>query len=124
MNIRKSAEDYLEMILMLREEKGHVRSIDIATGLGVSKPSVSVAMKQLRENDFIQMDENNLITLTPAGQEIAQRIYHRHKVLTEILVRLGVSEEIAREDACRLEHDVSPETFAAIEKHLEIYSKH
>ncbi|MBQ2700024.1 MAG: metal-dependent transcriptional regulator [Clostridia bacterium] len=119
MKILKSAEDYLEMILMLSEEKGHARSIDIATGLGVSKPSVSVAMKHLRENDYIRMDESSLITLTEKGMDIAQRIYHRHKVLTEILVRLGVSEEIAREDACRIEHDLSPESFAAIQQHLE-----
>lgn len=119
MKILKSAEDYLEMILMLSEEKGYARSIDIATGLGVSKPSVSVAMKHLRENDYITMDESSLITLTEKGMDIAQRIYHRHKVLTEILVRLGVSEEIAREDACRIEHDLSPESFAAIQQHLE-----
>jgi len=119
MKIRKSAEDYLEMILMLMEEKGYARSIDIATGLGVSKPSVSVAMKHLREDGFILMDESSLITLTEKGMEIAQRIYHRHKVLTEILMRLGVSEETAREDACRIEHDISAETFAAIQEHLE-----
>ena len=89
MKIRKSAEDYLEMILMLREQKGIVRSIDIATALSVTKPSVSFAMKQLRENGYILMDENNFITLTESGQEIAQRIYDRHQTLTRLLIRLG-----------------------------------
>lgn len=122
MNIRKSAEDYLEMILMLREEKGYARSVDIAGALGVSKPSVSVAMKHLREDDYIQMDEENLITLTEKGLEIAQRIYRRHQVITELLIKIGVSEETAREDACKIEHDVSAETFEALSRFLEKYS--
>ena len=114
MNIRESAEDYLERILMLSEEKGAVRSVDIAAGLGVTKPSVSFAMKQLRENGYIVMDRDNLISLTGAGMEIAQRIYTRHKVLTQYLVQLGVNEQTARQDACKIEHDISPETFEAI----------
>lgn len=117
MKIRKSAEDYLEMILMLREQKGIVRSIDISTALSVTKPSVSFAMKQLRENGYILMDENNFITLTESGQEIAQRIYDRHQTLTRLLIRLGVSPAQAREDACKIEHDISSETFEAIRKH-------
>ena len=114
MNIHKSAEDYLEMILMLREQKGYARSIDIAAGLSVTKPSVSFAMKKLRKNGYILMDEENYITLTAKGEEIAQRIYERHKVLTQLLIRIGVDEKIAREDACKIEHDISPETFEAV----------
>ena len=114
MNIHKSAEDYLEMILMLREQKGYARSIDIASGLSVTKPSVSFAMKKLRENGYILMDEDNYITLTQQGLEIAERIYSRHKALTRFLIQLGVEEKTAREDACKIEHDISDETFGAI----------
>ena len=116
MNIHKSAEDYLEKILMLREQKGYARSIDIAAALGVTKPSVSFAMKKLRENGYILMDEGNYITLTPQGMEIAQRIYDRHRALTTFLIRIGVDEAVAREDACRIEHDISDETFHAIRR--------
>lgn len=119
MNIHKSAEDYLEMILMLSEKKGEVRSIDIAMGLSVSKPSVSVAMKRLRENGYIHMDEDNLITLTDAGMKIARSMYDRHKVLTRCLVMLGVPEDLAREDACRIEHDISAESYEAILHHMQ-----
>lgn len=118
MNIHKSAEDYLEMILMLREKKGYARSIDIAAALSVTKPSVSFAMKKLRENDYILMDEENYITLTEKGQEIAQRMYDRHRVLTRFLMQIGVDEEIAREDACKIEHDISSETYLAIRNQL------
>ena len=118
MKIHESAEDYLEMILRLSESKGEVRSVDIAAGLGVTKPSVSFAMKQLRENGYILMDKDSLITLTDAGMEIAQRIYTRHKVLTQYLLELGVDEETARQDACRIEHDISPATFEAIKAQL------
>ena len=121
MRIHKSAEDYLEMILRLNEEKGYARSVDIATGLGVSKPSVSVAMKRLRENGYINMDQNNLITLTDAGEEIARNIYDRHKTLTHCLQLLGVSDEIAREDACKLEHDISQTAYEAL---VEFLKKH
>ena len=114
MKIHKSAEDYLEMILRLTEEKGYARSVDIATGLGVSKPSVSVAMKQLREGGYITMDKENYIALTDSGMEIAKRIYDRHKVLTKLLVRIGVDPETAQEDACKVEHDISAATFEAI----------
>ncbi len=119
MNIRESAEDYLEMILMLSEQKGEVRSIDIATGLGVSKPSVSVAMKHLRENGYIMMDQNNLITLSESGMAIARKIYNRHKTITRFLMQLGVDEATAKEDACKIEHDLSPATFEAIRAHTE-----
>ena len=119
MKIHKSAEDYLEKILMLSEEKGYVRSVDIASGLSVSKPSVSVAMKHLREDGYITMDKDNYIALTDSGMEIARRIYDRHKALTEILVRIGVSAETAQEDACKVEHDISTETYDAIIRQLE-----
>ncbi len=119
MRIHKSAEDYLEMILRLTEEKGYARSVDIATGLGVSKPSVSVAMKQLREGGYILMDKDNYISLTDSGMEIAQRIYERHKVLTKILVMIGVDPEIAQEDACKVEHDISAQTFDAIKAQID-----
>ena len=118
MNIHESAEDYLEAILRLREQKGFVRSVDIAAMLGVTKPSVSFAMKRLRENGYIHMDEDNLITLTQTGTAIAQRVYDRHKTLVNFLVSIGVSEETAREDACKIEHDISEETFAALRRQL------
>jgi Mn-dependent DtxR family transcriptional regulator len=106
------------MILRLSEDKGYVRSVDIAAGLAVSKPSVSVAMKHLREDGYILMDKDNYISLTDSGMEIAQRIYERHKVLTKILVMIGVDPEIAQEDACKVEHDISVETFDAIRMQL------
>jgi Mn-dependent DtxR family transcriptional regulator len=114
MNIYESGEDYLEQILMLLEQKGHARSIDIAAGLNVSKPSVSVAMKKLKENGYIKMSTDNLISLTDKGYAIARKIYDRHQALTKYLIQLGVSETVAREDACKIEHDLSEESFAAI----------
>ena len=114
MQILKSSEDYLEAMLMMKERHGYIRSIDIAGELGVTKPSVSYATKRLRENGYILMGKDGLITLTDKGMEIAERIYERHKVLTTILVHIGVSPQIAREDACKIEHDLSEETFNAI----------
>lgn len=111
MQIRASAEDYLERILMLTERKGTVRSIDIANELNFTKASVSIAMKKLRENGYIQVDPDGLITLTPTGSEIATNIYDRHKLLTRFFIRLGVSEQTAAADACKVEHDLSAETF-------------
>ena len=119
MNIHESAEDYLEKILMLQEQKGSVRSIDIAVAMGFSKPSVSVAMKNLRENGYIEVDAEGFITLTPAGHKIAARIYGRHKLLTEFFVRLGVSQETAAVDACKVEHDLSEETFEKLLLHAQ-----
>ena len=119
MKIHKSAEDYLEQILMLSEQKGYARSVDIATSLSVSKPSVSVAMKQLREGGYITMDKDNYISLTESGMEIAQRIYDRHKVLTQMLMLIGVDEVTAEADACKVEHDISIKTFDAIRRQLE-----
>ncbi len=121
MNIHESAEDYLEAILKLRENHGMVRSIDIVRELGFSKPSISIAMKNLRENGYIQMDGDGYITLLPPGEEIAQRIYGRHKLLTQIFVQLGVSQETAAVDACKVEHDLSEETFEKIKAHIEHY---
>lgn len=123
MQIRKSAEDYLEMILMLSEQKGEVRSVDIAMQLGVTKPSVSVAMKNLRENGYIEMDHESLITLTETGMAIAQRIYSRHKTLTACLRLLGVDEENARADACKIEHDLSDASYEAILHHMKRVQK-
>lgn len=114
MNIHESAEDYLEKILMIQERKGEVRSIDIATEMGFSKPSVSVAMKNLRQNGYISMDANGYITLEEPGLAIAQRIYGRHKELSRFLVSIGVSEAVAARDACKMEHDLSDETFARL----------
>lgn len=118
MNIHESSEDYLEAILMLRNEKGYARSVDIAARLNVTKPSVSFAMKRLRENGYILMDEESLITLTDKGREIAERIYERHTTLSAFLERLGVEAETAREDACKIEHDISDESFAAVKRFL------
>ncbi len=119
MQIHESAEDYLEKILMLKESKGVVRSIDIANAMGFSKPSISIAMKHLRENGFIVMDADNYISLTEKGAEIATRIYNRHRTLTEFFMKLGVPEEIAEKDACKVEHDLSPESYLALKNHLE-----
>lgn len=118
MNIRESAEDYLEAILILREEKGAVRSVDVAHHLDFTKASVSVAMKRFRENGYIQVDGEGYITLLPAGEEIAQRVYGRHKLLTRFLMELGVSGETAAADACKIEHDLSEESFQRIQAHV------
>lgn len=114
MNIHESAEDYLETILILKNRLGMVRSIDIVHEMNFSKPSISIAMKRLRENGYIEMDAEGYITLLPPGLEIAQNIYTRHQVLTEFLTRLGVTPEVAAEDACKIEHDISDETFCKI----------
>ena len=119
MTIRESAEDYLEAMLMLREQKGYIRSVDVADKLGVTKPSVSYAVKRLRENDYLLMNRDGHITLTEKGETIAQRIYERHRILTEILLKIGVSEESAKADACRIEHDICDETFEAIRRFVD-----
>ena len=119
MKIMKSAEDYLEMMLMLQEKHGYIRSVDIAAALGVSKPSVSYAAKRLRENGYIAMADDSRITLLPKGREIAERIYERHRVLTRLFVSLGVDEKTAQEDACKVEHDLSEETFDAIRRYAQ-----
>lgn len=119
MKIQKAAEDYLEAMLMLKEKKGYIRSIDIAQMLNVTKPSVTYSTKRLRENGYITMDRDGAITLTESGMEIALNIYNRHKTLIEFFIKLGVPEDIAREDACKVEHDISEETFEAICRHAE-----
>ena len=119
MVIHASAEDYLEVILVLTERLGLVRSIDIVNELGYSKPSISVAMKKLRENGYIEMDNEGYITLLPPGMEVAQRIYRRHKLLKSFLISLGVDEATAAEDACKIEHCISEETFFMLAKHVE-----
>lgn len=116
MNIHESAEDYLERILMLRLKNGMVRSIDIVRDLDYSKPSVSVVMKRLRENGYIEMDADGYISLLPPGEAIATRIYARHQVLTQFLVQLGVSPENAAADACKIEHDLSEESYERIKE--------
>lgn len=118
MVIRESAEDYLETILILNRRMSHVRSIDIAQELSFSKPSVSIAMKNLRENNYITVDGNGYINLTESGMEIANKIYERHVFLTEWLSSIGVDKKIAAEDACRIEHVISPESFSAIKKYI------
>ena len=118
MQIHESAENYLETILVLRNRKGSVRSIDIATELGFSKPSVSIAMKNLRENGYILVSDSGFITLTDSGMEIAEMIYERHTLLSTWLETLGVDKEIAAQDACKMEHVISKESFDAIKRHI------
>lgn len=118
MQIHQSAEDYLECILKLSKTRPVVRSIDIANDMNFSKPSISVAMKNLRLNGYISVDESGFITLTDMGMEIAASIYERHLLLKQWLVYLGVDETIAEQDACRIEHTLSKETFAALKKHI------
>lgn len=119
MKIQKSAEDYLETILIIHQRKGNVHAIDIANELSFSKPSVSIAMKNLKENGYITVNENNEISLTASGLAIAETIYERHTLLSQWLTRLGVPPEIAAEDACKMEHVISKESFAAIKQHAQ-----
>ena len=118
MNKLESSEDYLERILMLSQKNGSVRSIDIAHDMGFSKPSVSVAMKKLREKGLINVDKDGLITLTEQGLDIAERTLERHYVLKELLISLGVDEQTAEDDACKVEHELSEQTF---DKIREVY---
>lgn len=119
MELHESGEMYLETILLLKARFGYVRSIDIARELGYSKPSVSRAVSLLRENDYICLDPNGMILLTDKGREIAEKIYDRHKHLSQFLENIGVSPETAQEDACRIEHVISDETLEAIKKQLQ-----
>lgn len=118
MAIHESGEDYLEAILMIKKRSGNVRSIDVARELSFSKPSVSVAMKNLKTSNYITVDENGFINLTEAGQEIANKIYERHTFLTNWLTSMGVDPEVAAEDACKMEHAISSESFSAIKKYV------
>lgn len=122
MKIHESAENYLETILMISERKPQVRSIDIVNELEFSKPSVSVAMKNLRQNGYILMDKDGYITLTDSGRKIAETMYERHKLLSKWLMKLGVDEQTAVDDACRMEHVISAESFEAIKRHAEAES--
>ena len=114
--LQESGEMYLETILILSQKGGPVRSVDIAEHMGFSKPSVSRAMGLLRAGNYIVMDEDNLITLTPAGRAIAEKIYSRHTVLAKLFTHLGVDPEVAAADACKIEHDISDETFEAVRR--------
>jgi len=118
MKIQESAENYLETILIIKNKKGAVRSIDIVNELEFSKPSVSVAMKNLRENGYIKMDSNGYITLLESGLEIAQTIYERHTTISDWLITLGVDPKVAVEDACRIEHVISAQSFEAVKKYI------
>ena len=119
MKILESAENYLESILILKNEKGVVRVIDIVTYLGFSKPSVSIALKQLETNGFITRNEDNHIFLTDTGLEIAEMIYERHELLRKLFIKIGVPEDTAREDACKVEHHISQETFECLKSHFD-----
>ena len=119
MKILESAENYLETILILERRLGQLRSIDIANELSYSKPSVSVAMKKLREDGYIEIDDSGYIALSPKGRQVAEGMYERHTILTECLIKLGVPDELASLDACRIEHVISEESFEAIKKHFK-----
>ena len=113
----RATENYLETILLLKMKNGAVRSVDVANELGYSRPTVSVAMKDFRAKGYVTVDDDGLISLTDAGREIAETIYERHVVLSEILISLGVPEDVAKTDACRIEHDISDESFRCMKQH-------
>ncbi len=119
MKIKESAENYLEAILMIKKQKGYVRSIDIANHLNFTKPSVSVAMKSFREEGYITVDVDGNISLTEKGLKIAGKVYERHEIIARALMGLGVDEKIAYEDSCKIEHDISEETFEKLKEHLK-----
>lgn len=119
MKIQESAENYLEAILMIKNKKGYVRSIDVVNHLGVTKPSVSVAMKRFREEGYVTMDKDGAITLTEKGREIAERMYERHQLIAKTLMIIGVDEETAYEDSCKIEHCISDVTFEKLKEFLE-----
>lgn len=123
MEIRESGEMYLESIYVLLQKQKYVRSVDISDYMNYSKPSVSRAVGVLKSGGYILVDGDGFITLTEAGKEVAQKIYERHTILAGLLVRLGVSRETAAEDACRLEHAISDESFEAIKRHVEAMTK-
>lgn len=119
MDIRESGENYLETILMLYQKAGYVRSIDVANHMNFSKASVSRAMGKLKEGGFITIDSDNHIHLTKQGKEVAEEIYERHRLFTDFLIRIGVNPDVAKEDACRIEHVLSKESFAKIKEHVQ-----
>ena len=117
--VGKTVEEYLEAILMIQEEQGYVRSIDVAEKLGITKPSVSYTTKRLIENGYLTKDHGGMLVLTDSGKKIAGSTYNRHTTLTHFFISLGVNPETAKEDACRIEHDISEETFQALCRHVE-----
>lgn len=119
MKIQESGEMYLETILILSQKSPYVRSVDVGEYMGFSKPSVSHAMGLLRTGGYVSMDENGYLSLTESGAELAEKIYERHRILTKLLTMLGVSEQVASEDACKLEHVISDESFAALKRYTE-----
>lgn len=123
LKIQRSAEDYLEAMLMMQEKHGFIRSVDVAQQLGVTKPSVSYATKNLRNDGYIIMDKYGRITLTESGHAIAQAMYDRHKQLMTFLMKIGVDEEVAREDACKIEHDISEQTFQMLCRYIATLSE-
>lgn len=118
MVIHEAAENYLETIYMIRNKKGSCRSIDVASELGYSKPTVSIMMKNLRENGYIRIDDGGELILTESGLEIALRMYERHEIIARWFIMLGIDEDVAYHDACKIEHDISSQTFEAIKKHI------
>ena len=123
MAIQESGEMYLETIFVLQKKNNHVRAVDVAEHMGYSKPSVSRAMGLLKNGGFIEIAPDGAITLTDSGANVAQKIYERHTLLSRLLVSLGVNEKTAMEDACKLEHDISDESFEAIKKHVQDHTK-
>ena len=121
MALHESAEMYLETIYQLNMERGCVRSIDVAESMGYSKPSISRAVGLLKQGGYLVMEKDGTLTLTESGLEIAKKVYERHTILTAVLTRLGVSPETAAEDACKMEHVISDETFHAMKRHLAMY---
>lgn len=122
MIIKESAENYLEAILMIKNKKGNVRSIDIANQLNFTKPSVSVAMKGFREDGYITVDSDGNITLTEKGMKIASGVYERHEIIAKALIALGVEKDVAYEDSCKIEHDVSQQTFEKLKDYLKLHN--
>ncbi len=123
MNVQETTENYLETILMLHQERGFVRSVDVANRMGYSKPTISEQMKKFRAQGYVEMDESGYITLTPAGDAIAQRIYERHVIIAQMLMSLGVEEQVASADACKIEHDLSEESWARLRAHFSAHQK-
>lgn len=119
MNLQESGEMYLETILILTNENAHVRSIDVCEYMGFSKPSVSRAISLLKTGGYVNVDNDGYLTLTDLGRDVAKKMYDRHKLLTDLLVKLGVSPEVATQDACKIEHHISDESFEAIKRHLD-----
>ena len=119
MHLQESGEMYLETILVLKERKGAVRSIDVANEMGYSKPSISRAVSHLREGGYVEMDSDGYLSLTESGMEVATKIYERHRVLSRLLMMIGVDEKTATEDACRMEHVISDKSFNVIKEHMK-----